>query len=56
LNQISKELKADWWTVRKHLDRLEKAGLICNANIGRIRFYKVTVKGEFASKNALLIS
>jgi len=27
-NQIAKELKSDWWTIQKHLQRLEKAGLI----------------------------
>ena len=47
-NQIASELKLDWWTVAKHLGRLEQAKLIKCVNIGRIRFYKATSKGESA--------
>ena len=47
-NQIASELKLDWWTVAKHLEHLEQAKLIKCVNIGRIRFYKATSKGESA--------
>lgn len=45
-NQIANEIGVDWWTVQKHLKRLEKAGLVKNVNLGRIQFYKMTLKGE----------
>jgi|YelNatPaOPRAMG01_1025707.scaffolds.fasta_scaffold10405_7 predicted transcriptional regulator len=49
-NQIAKELESDWWTIQKHLQRLEKAGLIKSISLGRLRFYKITFKGEKALK------
>lgn len=43
-NQISKELRVDWWTVHKHLKLLERAGIIKSISFGRIKFYKFTTK------------
>jgi predicted transcriptional regulator len=50
-NQIAKELKSDWWTIQKHLQRLEKAGLIKSVSLGRLQFYKITPKCELALNN-----
>lgn len=45
-NQIANEIGVDWWTVQRHLQRLEKVGLINNINMGRVKFYKLTLKAE----------
>lgn len=55
-NQIASELDLDWWTVAKHLEYLKQSGLIRCMNVGRIRFYKVTPKGESISNSQLLSS
>jgi len=44
-NQIAEELRADWWSTQKHLQRLEKAGLVEVVNLGHTRFYNITSKG-----------
>jgi predicted transcriptional regulator len=49
-NQIANEIGVNWWTVQKHLQRLEKAGLIIGLSLGRIRFYKISLKGEMFLK------
>lgn len=49
-NQIAKEIKADWWTIHKHLQRLKKAGLIKSVNFGMVEFYRLTSTGEEALK------
>jgi predicted ArsR family transcriptional regulator len=53
-NQIAEQLNIDWWTVQKHLQRLEKAELIKNVTLGRIRFYKTTSKGQITLKYVFL--
>jgi predicted transcriptional regulator len=45
-NQIRKELRIDWWSVQKHLRRLQNAGLVEDVSLGRILYYKMTSKGE----------
>jgi DNA-binding transcriptional ArsR family regulator len=40
-NQIAKCLKVNWWTIQKHLQRLEKAGIIKGVNVGRVRYYSL---------------
>lgn len=45
-NQIRKELRIDWWSVQKHLTRLQNAGLVEDVSLGRILYYKITSKGE----------
>jgi predicted transcriptional regulator len=45
-HQIASELKTSWWTIYKHLQHLEKAGLIRNISLGHIRFYALTSKGK----------
>ncbi|MEM4244385.1 MAG: helix-turn-helix domain-containing protein [Candidatus Bathyarchaeia archaeon] len=47
-NQIAKESKLEWWTVQKHLEVLMKENLIISVRFGRIKFYKITPKGEKA--------
>lgn len=51
-NQIAKSLKSDWWTVQKHLKRLERAGIVRSISFGRIQFYKTTAKGDLVSNHA----
>ncbi len=40
-NQIAKCLKVNWWTIQKHLQRLEKAGIIKGINVGRVQYYSL---------------
>ena len=47
-NQIAEELKADWWSIQKHLQRLERADLAKVVNLGHTRFYNITPKGLLA--------
>lgn len=48
-NQISKNLKLDWWTIQKHLQVLEDENLIIPITFGRRTFYKIN-----ANSNQLL--
>jgi predicted transcriptional regulator len=45
-NQLTRELKFDWWTVRKHIQFLLKENMITSLEFGRITYYKLTAKGE----------
>jgi predicted transcriptional regulator len=47
-NQLSKEVKLEWWTVQKHLEVLMKENLVRRVEFGRRKFYKLTPKGEKA--------
>jgi DNA-binding MarR family transcriptional regulator len=47
-NQIAEEVELDWWSVQKHLQRLVSEKLVESFNIGQIKFYSVTNKGEEA--------
>lgn len=51
-HEIAKELRVDWWTVRKHLSYLKEAKLVHSWNLGRIEFYKITAAGSRALKRA----
>jgi predicted ArsR family transcriptional regulator len=51
-NQVAVELGLDWWTVQKHLELLAKEALVRSLNLGRMKFYKITRKGELALKFA----
>ncbi|MCW4024790.1 MAG: winged helix-turn-helix domain-containing protein [Candidatus Bathyarchaeota archaeon] len=50
-NQIAKELDFDWWTIQKHLHCLIKENLIMSLEFGRIKFYKLTLKGDEAIRD-----
>lgn len=45
-NQLTKELGLDWWTVRKHIQFLLKENMVIGLDFGRIKYYKLTAKGE----------
>jgi len=45
-SQIAREVKLDWWTVQKHLRVLMKDNIVVSLDFGRIKFYKLTIKGE----------
>lgn len=49
-HQMAKEFDVDWWTIRKHLERLTKAGFVIALGFGNTRFYRITPKGESALK------
>jgi len=49
-NQVAHQLGSDWWTVHKHLRHLIRTGLVSTIDFGRIKFYKLTPKGESALK------
>lgn len=49
-NQLAQELKSDWWTIQKHLQQLMKSNLVKEISFGRIKFYKMTPRGEMALK------
>ena len=51
-NQLAQELDSDWWTIQKHLQLLVKGALIKTVNFGRMKFYKITPKGDLALKLA----
>lgn len=52
-NQIAKESKLEWWSVQRHLKVLMKENLVRSVEFGRIRFYKLTSKGEKALMDIL---
>lgn len=45
-NQLSKELKFNWWSIQKHLQILMRAKIIECLEFGYFRFYKLTLKGK----------
>ncbi len=45
-HQLTKELGFDWWTVRKHIQFLLKENMLIGLDFGRIKYYKLTMKGE----------
>jgi len=45
-NQLANELKANWWTIQRHLQRLEKINIIKGVKFGNTRFYTITAKGK----------
>jgi len=47
-NEIAKELDFGWWTVQKHLKRMQRENLVKCEDFGRIKFYVLTTKGEEA--------
>jgi predicted transcriptional regulator len=53
-NQIANEIGFEWWTVQKHLQRLMKENLVKNIDFGRIKFYRITRKGENALKKVTI--
>jgi predicted transcriptional regulator len=50
-NQIAEELGVDWWSVQKHLQRLLGEKLVERFDVGQIKFYTVSAKGEEALRS-----
>lgn len=53
-HQIALALETSWWTIYKHLQRLEKAGVVKSIGLGRIQFYTLTSKGKSIHKGVAM--
>jgi predicted transcriptional regulator len=47
-NQLSKEAKLEWWSIKKHLEYLCQEKLIKVHQCGRMKIYEITSKGKDA--------
>ena len=45
-NQLSKELKLNWWTIQKHLQILLNVDIIECLEFGYFRLYRPTARGK----------
>ena len=52
-NLLATELRLNWRTIYRHLKILEKWSLVKSFDFGERKFYKLTMKGEEASKISL---
>jgi predicted transcriptional regulator len=47
-NQIAKEIGLGWWTVQKHLKRMETEKFVMCEDFGQMKFYSLTSRGVAA--------
>ncbi|WNZ29200.1 MAG: winged helix-turn-helix transcriptional regulator [Candidatus Bathyarchaeota archaeon] len=45
-SQIARDVKLDWWTVQRHLQRLMKDRMVKNSSFGNIKYYRLSHNGK----------
>lgn len=53
-SQIAQDVKLDWWTVQRHLQRLMKERMVKNSSFGNIKYYRLSHNGKEAIKTLSL--